>query len=62
MSTISVQPVDRTEQLTPLVQTVVNGELVRLGMALRPVWCSIRSGQPCTIVSVSTMVQAMCAS
>lgn len=34
MSTIFVQPVERAEQLLPLVRAAVNGEIVRLEMAL----------------------------
>ena len=34
MSTIYVQPADRAELLLPLVQAAVNGEIVRLELAL----------------------------
>jgi hypothetical protein len=34
MSTIFIQPMDRTEQLMPLAQAAVNGEIVRLDLAL----------------------------
>ena len=34
MSTIFVQPVDRAEQLLPLVRAAVDGEIVRLELAL----------------------------
>ncbi len=34
MSTIFIQPVDRAQQLMPLVQAAVNGEIVRLELAL----------------------------
>lgn len=34
MSTIYVQPADRAEQLLPLVQAAVNGEIVHLELAL----------------------------
>ncbi len=35
MSTLYVQPIDRTRQLLPLVRAAVNGEIMRLEMALR---------------------------
>lgn len=35
MSTLYVQPVDRAKQLLPLVRAAVNGEIVRLELALK---------------------------
>lgn len=35
MSTLYVQPVDRAQQLLPLVRAAVNGEITRLRLALR---------------------------
>lgn len=35
MSTLYVQPVDRAQQVLPLVRAAVNGEIVRLELALK---------------------------